>query len=361
MERINETNIYLTSHDNVYGIIHDDQRIYAFVEIEQITPTSYAFKNLENYLYFCSKPLGNDEKIRTFISNRKKALAYEEFNLKKVNIENNDMYVIFLNFLRDFKNEDVINLYWWRHNDFLNFGDELNPHIIAYLTNKKVKRVVEVKTDIVAIGSILNRFPKRQRPYEVWGTGTLSPSELRNKDCCKVSLLRGPLTKSLMSQKSQIPFGDPGILSSIVWNKSSQKLYDWGILVHYTQAHKPWVKKLIKNTPNSILIDVKHENLTELMLQISSCKNIASTSLHGLVVADSYQIPNIWLWDDNIHMGGQWKFFDYFSGIGRHYIDNVNPLKIRSLSEVKLSKSVFSYFNQIENVQKRVIKAFPLL
>ncbi len=360
MKRTDKEELYLTSRDGYYGVIHDDEKIYAFVEIGQTDSGSYILKDLDNHLYFWSRPLGDNNHRSVFASNRVKALSHEEFDLRSILLENKDIYINFLNALEVFKDEKVVNLYWWRSLNFINFGDELNPHIISYLTNKKIKKVTEADTDLIGIGSILNRFPKRQKPYEVWGTGTLCPSEIKGKDHFKVSLLRGPLTKSLFDKDLHVPFGDPGILASIVWSENPQKIYDWGLIVHYSQAYKPWVKKLIDKTPNSILINVKNSNLAELMSQISSCKNIASTSLHGLIIADSYCIPNIWIWDDNIHMGGQWKFFDYFSGIDRYYIDNVNPLKINSLSEIKLENANFKYFSQIENVQSRVIKSFPL-
>ena len=129
---------------------------------------------------------------------------------------------------------------------------------------------------------------------------------------------------------------------------------------HGGQEKKQWVQDLIKNTPNIILISAKNEDFLELMSQISSCRKIASTSLHGLIAADSYRIPNVWLWDKNLHKGGQWKFFDYFSGINRFYVDNVDPNAINSLSLINLDQINFRHFDSIDSVQKRIIDTFPL-
>ncbi|MBI0425842.1 polysaccharide pyruvyl transferase family protein [Psychrobacter sp. NG27] len=352
-------NVYLTINDDLYGFIHDNEKIYSFVEVAKKV-NSYSFKNLDQNMYFSSKPLSSENYKNTFVANRVVAREWEEFDLEVVLLENSGFFSNFISFLKTYKNTDTVNLYWWRGKGFTNFGDELNLYIVSHLSNKKVKRVEKRQTDLVGIGSILNWFPKRKNTYEVWGSGTLGPTELLNDEDYNISLLRGPLTKSLLKKESIIPYGDPGILASTLWSKNPQQVHDWGIIVHFTQAKKPWVKKLIKNTPNSILIDVKNEDMADLMAQISSCKNIASTSLHGLIVADSYCIPNVWLWEGNLHRGGQWKFFDYFSGINRMYVDNVNPDDILSLSDVNPQISNFKYFNQIENIQNRVIKSFPL-
>lgn len=358
MTRVDKNNVYLTTEDNSCGVIHDDENIYSFVEIEANNRNSYTFKDIENQLYYSSKPLSDGSDKSLFSAVRVVAREWENFELKPITIENN---TVLIKALEEEKNKDELKLFWCRNDRFINFGDELNLYIVSYLTNKRVKRTdKKVETGLVGIGSILNWFPERNDPYEVWGTGTLAPAKKIDNRSYSASLLRGPLTKSLFDKDFNIPYGDPGILSSILWPKVTPKKYDWGLVVHHTQVGRPWVKKLINNTPNSILISVKNEDMSDLMSKISSCKNIASSSLHGLVVADSYCIPSIWLWQANIHNGGQWKFFDYFSGVNRTNIDNVNPAKIASLLEVKLENSRFKHFNQIENIQNRVIQAFPL-
>lgn len=361
MKKNTKANVYLTTTDDLYGILHDDKKIYSFVKIEKKSDF-YSLKNLDNGFYFCSKPLSDNDHKNPFIANRLVSSTWEEFQFKEIEIEINDYYSNMIEFLKNYKKkEDVVNLYWWRGKDFINFGDELNLYIVSYLTNKEIKRVEQKnQTDLIGIGSILDWFPKRKNSYPVWGSGTLAPAKLLRDEDYSISLLRGPLTKSLFKKNIEVPYGDPGILTSLVWEKSSPQMYDWGLLVHFSQEKQPWVQNLIKNTPNSILISAKNEDMTGLMSQISSCRNIASTSLHGLIVADSYCIPNIWLWTDNIHKGGQWKFFDYFSGINRLYVDNINPKNINSLLEIKLQSSNFGHFDQIANIQNRIIKSFPL-
>ena len=51
-----------------------------------------------------------------------------------------------------------------------------------------------------------------------------------------------------------------------------------------------------------------------VVIYIISCKYILSSSLHGLIISDAYNIPNIWL-DEYKLNEGDFKFKDYFLSI----------------------------------------------
>ncbi|WP_460490309.1 polysaccharide pyruvyl transferase family protein, partial [Bordetella tumbae] len=234
--------------------------------------------------------------------------------------------------------------------------------LVSHISGLNLERLSKdniIESELLAVGSILHWAPERDKPYPVWGSGTLGADPL-NSGLFKVNLLRGPLTKSLLDIQGNIPFGDPGLLASQVWERSNEEKYDWGIIPHWSQKDSPWVKRLLKDTKNSIVINVNNPDMTQIMSQISSCKHIAATSLHGLVIADSYRIPSVWLWEDNSTRRVQWKYFDYFAGIGRNNIKNVNINKIESLAKIKLNSDEYAYFDKLDSVCSRIISAFPL-
>ena len=49
---------------------------------------------------------------------------------------------------------------------------------------------------------------------------------------------------------------------------------------------------------------------------IDKCDFILSSSLHGIIVADSFNIPNAWIYLTDKVIGKGFKFHDYFSAIG---------------------------------------------
>ncbi|NEN94442.1 MAG: polysaccharide pyruvyl transferase family protein [Moorea sp. SIO3I7] len=66
---------------------------------------------------------------------------------------------------------------------------------------------------------------------------------------------------------------------------------------------------------NVLLIDVTR-NPKEVIADITRCEAIASSSLHGLIIADAFGIPSIWMQLSNKVSGKGFKFKDYYSVFG---------------------------------------------
>ncbi len=89
---------------------------------------------------------------------------------------------------------------------------------------------------------------------------------------------------------------------------------------------------------------VKDNNFLDIIDKINQCENIMSSSLHGLILADAYQIPSLrFRFKKNDIVGGDFKFDDYYSGVGidTHYtytlenLENLNIDKIIEKAELK--------------------------
>ena len=67
--------------------------------------------------------------------------------------------------------------------------------------------------------------------------------------------------------------------------------------------------------PNEFVINLK-DDVETVAKQISSCEKIISSSLHGLIAAQAYDIPFAWVkFSDNIKGDGI-KFYDFFDSVG---------------------------------------------
>jgi len=84
---------------------------------------------------------------------------------------------------------------------------------------------------------------------------------------------------------------------------------------------------------------------------------ILSSSLHGLIVADSYGIPNAWVrFSDNIS-GGSFKYLDYFASVGR---DVQEPVRIESSEDLDATLQDESLFTVAKNIDfESIINACP--
>lgn len=350
--------VYLSTTDMKTGFIHDKKNLFDHVIIKHQFPGNYSFISRRLNCYYYNIPITTHHHQTLFQTVQLKNKQWKKFKLQKTYKIKFDINQF--NTLVNKKMNNSVNLYWWRNKQFTNIGDELNLYIIGYLSKKIICRTNLKNTDLIGIGSILNWATPRNRIYPVWGSGTLSPSSLPT-ELFKISLLRGPLThESLTSHKCKLPYGDPGLICDRIYNPNKEKKYDWGLIVHHSQYKKSWVEQILQNTPNTLFIDITDPDINVFIDQLKSCKYIASSSLHGLVIADSYHIPNIWLWDDKLHDGGKWKFFDYFAGIHRTEINFYNPVLFKNLNHIPLRQLDLSYFDKLENTKNQIIDSFPL-
>ncbi len=218
-----------------------------------------------------------------------------------------------------------INLYWFKK--VKNFGDLLSRDLFStYSFN--VNHSHQNNSDAISIGSILGLVDSSYNGLII-GSGMASPLN-KSFPSAKILGLRGKLSKQSLSISNQIVLGDPGLLAYRLANLNIQKKYIMGIIPHYIHQENDEVKNLIHRYPNDILfIDVKQEP-SVVINEIISCENILSSSLHGLVVSDSLNIPNRWIEFDVLLRGGRFKFKDYYSVVEK----NISPAKISGLENL---------------------------
>jgi len=257
---------------------------------------------------------------------------------------------------------NTLLLFWAKPGDGLvNFGDEMSKEIIEKLFNKKVIYASGDDAQILGVGSIIeyyngSRSPMYQRgSIYVWGTGVrLQNTTVENRDEFKILALRGKLSAEKMGVTQPIPLGDPGLLANLVYPKS-KKTSKIGVVPHMSHMDSNVVKEL-KNDDRFIIIDPMRDP-ESVIKDITSCKLVLSSSLHGLVVADSFDIPNAHLKVANLEEG-TFKFEDYYSGIGKVY----SSYDIEVLSdEQKLQDLITSYepIKNLEKIQQELIRVFP--
>lgn len=199
-------------------------------------------------------------------------------------------------------NKKTINAYWWRPSKGPhNFGDELGAIILREL-GFKVKRVGFARADVLLTGTMLDTAENKNPNITVLGSGSGHTHEAEHN--FKVLAVRGKLTADCL--KVDVPLGDLGLLASRIWIKEPFK-YDIGVVRHYVDDNEyPFA---------DIVIDAT-EPAAEVVKKISSCRVIMSSSLHGIIVADSYGIPNMRIARDDV-ITGDWKWLDHKSALVR--------------------------------------------
>ena len=260
-----------------------------------------------------------------------------------------------------------------------NMGDMLNKLIIEQLFGYSVKRHTYLTGQLSAIGSGLGHFTYHgnilfriiQRVFGIlfpnvyiWGTGFISYNDKDSnfyRKNIKFAAIRGVLSKkrieSIIGEKLQIPLGDAGILSSFLLKNKTKKIYDVGIIAHFKEQDDPVFKRMIEKFDNSVFIDVRQQP-DVVIKQIAECECIISSSLHGLIIADSLHIPNIHVVVTDKLMGDGFKFDDYYSAynINHPYLD-LNIADIPSLEWIKNNYKLTP--SMVDKIKIDLIRAFP--
>ena len=240
----------------------------------------------------------------------------------------------------------TLPLFYWA--DQKNFGDELSASVVEWMANTQVREARSTNgARLFAVGSILEYARDGDI---VWGSGIhpanydrywrpatfgwkrrllfrTAPYDLT------VFSVRGPLTRdALLFRGNTCPevFGDPAILLPSIYPRERQPDRKFGVIPHY--ADKPWFAQ--RNIP---FIDVA-KPWQEVVDEIVRCECVVSTSLHGIIVAETYGVPAIWL--RMYGREGIMKYMDYYLGTERapkplHTFDQVLDAAIPPVPDLR--------------------------
>lgn len=205
-----------------------------------------------------------------------------------------------------------VPLIWWTNH--VNFGDLLSPWLLHKMTGLEVSLPEDGEPSYVAVGSILGRANDSSI---VWGTGSFgTESAARTAPGARYTAVRGPLTRAkVLHAKGRCPaiYGDPALLAPLYYSPTIAPTYEVGVIVRW--AERSWAEAVVG--PGVRVIDYGTGDIERIIDEMLSCKRIVSSSLHGLIVADTYGIPNAWL-ASGTPRGGEFKFHDYFASVRKH-------------------------------------------
>lgn len=205
------------------------------------------------------------------------------------------------------------------YHDIQNFGDQLTPYLLEKILRKEtfILRARKHKY-LMGVGSVIHFA--NQNAY-LWGTGILDPEMLTqravNIEPSKILALRGELTKKYLEDYThttiRTPLGDPALtLPKFFTPKVSERKFRLGLVPHYVD-YQFCVQLAQKYADDSIKVVDVSRDVETVINEIASCDYILSSSLHGLIISDAYEIPNLWVRFTNNLIGGEFKFFDYYS------------------------------------------------
>lgn len=238
--------------------------------------------------------------------------------------------------------EDFVVAYWSRnHETHRNWGDAVNPSIIARVTGRTVVHYNDIKpfwrgSVITGIGSIVGSCHYGRQV--IWGAGCKSESNKLNGGYIDVLACRGPLTRAVLQEQGVACdnlFGDPALLYPRLFPEAAAPRRSWklGLIPHYFDQKliSPALRRQLA-AENICVIDICG-GIAETVQAVTACEAIASSSLHGIILADAYGIPSRWMKLSG-KVGPDFKFIDYFRGAGRAEEDAVSVTDISNAGKL---------------------------
>ena len=195
--------------------------------------------------------------------------------------------------------------FFW-HTGHPNFGDDINPSFFRAALDQAVR--LEIHRDrphFLGMGSILQ---KATSVSTVVGSGFLVPPAPCSLTPERVISVRGKLSLAGLTRGDNVLLGDPMVLLNLVAPIKADRNGPVGLVPHVSEVNK--AKRMM--IPGVKIIDPQHSPW-RVIHEIAGCSRIFSQSLHGLIVADALDIPNIWIEPSDQMMGADFKFNDYFS------------------------------------------------
>jgi hypothetical protein len=229
-----------------------------------------------------------------------------------------------------------------------NYGDILSKYLVEKISKSKVtlkhpkdNRWYHLnKVIYLGAGSIIMHADKNSI---VWGSGIISKTD-KIQDALFLSV-RGPQTyQRIKALGFSCPpvFGDPAILLPKYYSPKIEKSFDLGIIPHYVDYDK--IVAWYKDDASIKIINLLNDDIEDVTRQIMSCKRIISSSLHGVIVSHSYNIPCVWVKFSDKLFGDDVKFHDYLESVA---IEPYAPYFFTDMLEVAAIEGLFDKFTHL--------------
>lgn len=287
-----------------------------------------------------------------------------------------------------------------RESPHANLGDTLSALIVAGMAGVTVRRAGfdQPIERMVAVGTIGHN--QRNGNLHFWGTGVdaeRNPVDPLVRGYVRpanteftIHALRGPNSaRTLRAAGMEVPdiFGDPVWMLPRFWPlKEVEKTHDLGVILHITELEDRTPEAGVKAALRRYAVPPEFRDRIRLInthcaptaeamrakvAEIVSCRAIVSTSLHGLVIAETYGIPCAWFatYGDGegrmLDLGNpqhqiDHRMRDFYSGVGRTTLSSYCLDRSRPTDWEAVLSWVHGKWRPVSYDDRPLIRAFPL-
>ena len=256
----------------------------------------------------------------------------------------------------------------------MNIGDTLGPVVVDWVLRQKgidPEKPVAQTRHLATIGSIIGRG---KCDITVWGSGILKndgslkhSAEMRLKRHRTLyhrrmdfRAVRGPCTREIiLAAGYQCPqvYGDPAVLMPLIYQPRPCQRKGVCLIPHHRtsvsqEAGGQYTLQLRPETAESnaiFLLDPKTDDYRAFIDTLVSAERVVTSSLHGIILAESYGIPTVfldWGMDDQ-----PTKFYDWYLSTGRE------PRRARTLEDALQAEP--AELPRLDAMRQALLDTFP--
>lgn len=243
--------------------------------------------------------------------------------------------------------EGCVNLLWW--DERANFGDAVGPWLVRRISGLKPVNGWRRRLDVpplVAVGSTAGWL--EQDGTQVWGAGlmrTLEPAETERLAGLRgvgVHAVRGALTAAELRSKLgwRVPevYGDPALLLPRFLRVPDGQGARGEVAVVPHLDHRGLFPD--SGDPGVHVVDAR-QGMEQVVREIAGSRACVSSSLHGIIVAQAYGVPWVWVRvRDAVIAGDTFKFRDFFTTLEESSVARVDvtAARARTLDPMRLAR-----------------------
>lgn len=279
---------------------------------------------------------------------------------------------------------------------YANLGDAISPLVVSALSGKLVRQVDfdAHELRLIAVGTIGQE--QRNGRVHVWGSGLDGRRNICNPHSSEyekpegtefiVHAVRGPISRMAYERagvRSPVIYGDPGWFLPKLMHPKVAKKYSLGVVVHISELERPHpnsnvIEEYVRYSGGEMsgikIINTFHEPTIDGMqakvAEILECERIASTSFHGLVLAEAYNLPCIYFPDTfsgfrflNLAADEDLidhRFLDFFLGIGARKLASFGWSRASLTPWDQLIEAIDLSWEPLRTDMRPLYDAFPL-
>ena len=148
----------------------------------------------------------------------------------------------------------------------------------------------------------------------------MNPDEKITCKPLKIISVRGNKTReALLNQNINCPesFGDPALLLPIFYTPRKTETSKYLLIPHKGTKNLEYVNKFLSEYGGKIINISRYKKWTDIIDAIFSSDFVISESLHGIITAETYGIPNIWAEFIKHENSWDFKYNDFYESIGK--------------------------------------------